>query len=107
MVVDTIQQQGARRETLLPVNNVEVLERHLPFFVQHKSPEVTQEHALERLEDEARWPGITCRPRYGPDFLRRLGRNEEAAVAYEESAGLAGTGPERRFLHVRLAEVRP
>jgi hypothetical protein len=39
MVVDTIQQQGARRETLLPVDNVEVLERHHPFFVQHKSPE--------------------------------------------------------------------
>jgi RNA polymerase sigma-70 factor (ECF subfamily) len=40
------------------------------------------------------------------DFLRRLGRNEEAAVAYEEAAALAGTGPERRFLNARLAEVR-
>ena len=26
------------------------------------------------------------------DFLRRLGRNEEAAVAYEEAAALAGRG---------------
>jgi RNA polymerase sigma-70 factor (ECF subfamily) len=40
------------------------------------------------------------------DFLRRLGRNEEAAVAYEEAAALAGTGPERRFLNARVAEVR-
>jgi len=40
------------------------------------------------------------------DFLRRLGRNAEAAVAYEEAAALAGTGPERRFLNARLAEVR-
>ncbi len=40
------------------------------------------------------------------DFLRRLGRNEEAAVAYAEAAALAGTGPERRFLNARLAEVR-
>jgi len=38
--------------------------------------------------------------------LRRLGRNAEAAVAYEEAAALAGTGPERRFLNARLAEVR-
>ena len=39
MVVDTrIQQQDARRETLLSVDNVEVLERHLPFFVQRRSP---------------------------------------------------------------------
>jgi RNA polymerase sigma-70 factor (ECF subfamily) len=40
------------------------------------------------------------------DFLRRLGRNEEAASAYEEAAALAGTGPERRFLNARLAEAR-
>jgi RNA polymerase sigma-70 factor, ECF subfamily len=40
------------------------------------------------------------------DFLRRLGRNEEAAVAYAEAAALAGSEPERRFLNARLAEVR-
>jgi hypothetical protein len=39
-------------------------------------------------------------------FLRRLGRNEEAASAYEEALALAGAGPERRFLTARLAEVR-
>jgi RNA polymerase sigma-70 factor (ECF subfamily) len=58
------------------------------------------------LEDEAP-AGYYLPPAIRADFLRRLGRNEEAAVAYEESAGPAGTGPERRFLHARLAEVRP
>ena len=41
------------------------------------------------------------------DFLRRLGRNEEAAVAYEEAAALAGTGPERRFLNARQSALGP
>lgn len=31
---------------------------------------------------------------------------EETISAYEEAAALAGTGPERRFLNARLAEVR-
>jgi len=39
------------------------------------------------------------------DLLRRLGRPEEAAASYTEALGLVTTGPERRFLSKRLAEV--
>ena len=40
------------------------------------------------------------------DFLRRLGRGGEAAVAYERALALATNGPERAFLQRRIAEVR-
>jgi len=43
--------------------------------------------------------GYYLLPATRADFLRRLGRNEEAASAYEEAAALVGTGPERRFLN--------
>jgi RNA polymerase sigma-70 factor, ECF subfamily len=39
------------------------------------------------------------------DFLRRLGRLEEAAVSYREALDMAATEPERRFLTRRLDEV--
>lgn len=39
------------------------------------------------------------------DFLRRLGRNSEAADAYREALNLARTEPERRYLTKRLQEV--
>jgi RNA polymerase sigma-70 factor, ECF subfamily len=39
------------------------------------------------------------------DFLRRLGRNPEAAAAYREALILARTEPERRYLTKRLQEV--
>jgi RNA polymerase sigma-70 factor (ECF subfamily) len=41
------------------------------------------------------------------DFLRRLGRNPEAAEAYRESLELARTDAERRYLTKRLQEVSP
>ena len=44
MVIDTIQQQGACREALLAIDNVEVLQRHLPLLVQQGPPAVTQDH---------------------------------------------------------------
>jgi RNA polymerase sigma-70 factor (ECF subfamily) len=50
--------------------------------------------------------GYYLLPATRADFLRRLDRNEEAASVYEQAAALAGTGPERRFLNARLAEVR-
>jgi RNA polymerase sigma-70 factor, ECF subfamily len=62
---------------------------------------------LRRLEAGDALAGYYLLPGTKADFLRRLGRNEEAARAYEEAAALAGTGPERRFLNARLAEVRP
>jgi len=61
---------------------------------------------LQRLEAGGDLAGYYLLPATRADFLRRLGRNEEAARAYEEAAALAGTGPERRFLTARLAEVR-
>jgi RNA polymerase sigma-70 factor (ECF subfamily) len=39
------------------------------------------------------------------DLLRRLGRNGEAAEAYERALELAGTATERDFLERRLSEV--
>jgi len=61
---------------------------------------------LQRLEAGGALAGYYLLPATRADFLRRLGRNEEAASAYQEAAALAGTGPERRFLNARLAEVR-
>ena len=61
---------------------------------------------LQGLEAGGALAGYYLLPATRADFLRRLGRNEEAASAYEEAAALAGTGPERRFLNARLAEVR-
>jgi RNA polymerase sigma-70 factor, ECF subfamily len=39
------------------------------------------------------------------DFLRRLGRNSEAAYAYRTALDLARTEPERRYLTKRLREL--
>jgi RNA polymerase sigma-70 factor, ECF subfamily len=61
---------------------------------------------LGRLEAGGALAGYYLLPATRADFLRRLGRNEEAAGAYEEAAALADTDPERRFLNARLAEVR-
>jgi RNA polymerase sigma-70 factor (ECF subfamily) len=41
------------------------------------------------------------------DFLRRLGRDDEARVAYTRASELAETEPERRFLQSRLNELSP
>jgi RNA polymerase sigma-70 factor, ECF subfamily len=60
---------------------------------------------LQRLEADGALAGYYLLPATRADFLRRLGRNEEAASAYQEAAALTGTGPERRFLNARLAEV--
>jgi RNA polymerase sigma-70 factor, ECF subfamily len=62
---------------------------------------------LRPLEAGGALAGYYLLPAARADFLRRLDRSAEAADAYEEALALAGTGPERRFLAVRLAEVRP
>ena len=41
------------------------------------------------------------------DLLRRLGRDAEAAAAYDRAAALTGNAAERAFLGRRLDEVRP
>jgi RNA polymerase sigma-70 factor, ECF subfamily len=61
---------------------------------------------LQRLEADGTLAGYYLLAATRADFLRRLGRNTEAARAYQEAAALAGTGPERRFLNARLAQVR-
>jgi len=61
---------------------------------------------LERLDADGALAGYYLLAATRADFLRRLGRNEEAATAYAEAVALAGTGPERRFLNARLEEVR-
>jgi predicted RNA polymerase sigma factor len=61
---------------------------------------------LRRLEAGGALAGYYLLPATRADFLRRLGRGDEAVSAYEEAAALAGTGPERRFLNARLAQVR-
>ncbi|MGH7711732.1 MAG: RNA polymerase sigma factor [Gemmatimonadaceae bacterium] len=40
------------------------------------------------------------------ELLRRLGRHEQAAEAFETALRLAGTEPERRFLRRRLNEIK-
>jgi RNA polymerase sigma-70 factor, ECF subfamily len=40
------------------------------------------------------------------DLLRRLGRRDEALLAYRDALDLAGNEPERAFLRRRLAELR-
>ena len=49
--------------------------------------------------------GYHLLPATRADLLRRLGRNDEAAQAYQEARELAGTDAERRYLTRRLAEV--
>ncbi|EWM09807.1 DUF6596 domain-containing protein [Kutzneria sp. 744] len=51
-------------------------------------------------------PGYHLLPATRADFLRRLGRHAEAAVAYERALGLATAQADRRFLTRRLTETR-
>jgi RNA polymerase sigma-70 factor (ECF subfamily) len=52
-----------------------------------------------------RLPGYHRLAAVRADFLRRLERRAEAAVAYREALALVGNAAERRFLERRLAEV--
>ncbi len=60
---------------------------------------------LEALDGERALRGHHLLPAARADLLRRLGRYPEAADAYRRALELAGSGPERRFLARRLAEV--
>jgi RNA polymerase sigma-70 factor (ECF subfamily) len=57
---------------------------------------------LDELADEPLLRGYHPYPAARADLLHRLGRHAEAAAAYREAAALAGTEPERAFLHRRL-----
>lgn len=58
---------------------------------------------VDRVADQL--IGYYLVPAARADFLRRLGRRAEAAEQYRAALTLASTGPERRYLQRRLAEV--
>ena len=60
---------------------------------------------VEALEASGQLAGYHLLPATKADFLRRLGRAAEAAVAYAEALELASTDAERRYLTRRLAET--
>jgi RNA polymerase sigma-70 factor (ECF subfamily) len=62
-------------------------------------------HRVEELEARGQLQGYHLRWAVRADLLRRLGRAGEAARAYRRALDLVATGPERRFLERRLAEV--
>ena len=60
---------------------------------------------LDRLEASARLGDHHLLAAAQADLLRRSGRSEDAAARYRDAIRLAPTGPERRFLERRLAEL--
>jgi RNA polymerase sigma-70 factor (ECF subfamily) len=63
--------------------------------------------ALEIVDGLPGLDGYHVRNVVRADLLRRLGRAEEAAAAYEEAADQAGNEAERRFLRGRADALRP
>jgi RNA polymerase sigma-70 factor (ECF subfamily) len=63
-------------------------------------------HLIEELEATRALEGYHLLPAAKADVLRRLGRNREAAAAYESALSLVTQAAERRYLLRRLAEVR-
>ncbi|MFF3438596.1 RNA polymerase sigma factor [Streptosporangium sp. NPDC002721] len=62
---------------------------------------------LDELAEEPRLRDYHPYPMARADLLHRLGRLPEAAAAYREALGLAGTDPERAHLLRRLGMVEP
>jgi RNA polymerase sigma-70 factor (ECF subfamily) len=60
---------------------------------------------VESLADSGELRGYHLLHATRADMLRRLGRNPEAASAYEEARDLAGTDAERRYLERRRREA--
>lgn len=60
---------------------------------------------LDALAGEPRLRGLHVYPAARAELLRRLGRLPEAAEAFREALGLAGSEPERRHLRARLDEL--
>ncbi len=87
----------------------------------HRSPVVALNHAaavamgerlerglrlIEQLEQSGELEAYHLLPAAKADILRRLGRQAEAAAAYEQGLRLVTLDPERRYLERRLREVR-
>lgn len=62
--------------------------------------------ALAPLLEEPRMAGYHLLPGVRGDLLERLGRLDEARVAFEQAAALAGNAREREFLLERAASLR-
>src|SRR5262245_9790424 len=60
---------------------------------------------VDELERRGDLDGYALLPATQADLLRRLGRYADAARSYRRALERAGTGPERRYLERRLAEV--
>ncbi|WP_066372666.1 RNA polymerase sigma factor [Herbidospora mongoliensis] len=60
---------------------------------------------LDGLAGEPQLRGLHVYPAARAELLRRLGRFPEAAEAFREALGLAGSDPERLHLRQRLSEV--
>ncbi|MEV0774573.1 RNA polymerase sigma factor [Streptomyces sp. NPDC050433] len=61
---------------------------------------------VEALEQDGRLARYRYLPAVKADLLRRLGRAEDAAVAYEQAVALSDNDAERAFLADRLTESR-
>lgn len=60
---------------------------------------------VEQLEQSGALSDYHLLPATRADLLRRLGRNQQAEIAYRRALDLAPTDAERRYLAKRLAEV--
>jgi len=60
---------------------------------------------IEELEASGKLAGYHLLPATRADFLRRLGRLPEAAIAYAAALDLVSTDAERRYLSRRLAQT--
>jgi RNA polymerase sigma-70 factor, ECF subfamily len=63
--------------------------------------------SIERLEEAGALARYHLLPAAKADLLRRLGRLDEAAVAYNKALALATNPAEKRYLEKRLAIRRP
>jgi RNA polymerase sigma-70 factor (ECF subfamily) len=61
--------------------------------------------AVDALRDEPQLAGYSYASAARADFLRRLGRTEEARASYEEALLLTDNDVERAFLTHRLADL--
>ena len=60
---------------------------------------------LDALAARGTLAGYHLLPAARADLLRRLGRNEEARIAYREALALVTQPAERRFLESRLSRL--
>ena len=63
--------------------------------------------AIDALRDEPQLAGYSYTAAARADFLRRLGRTEEARTSYEEALHLTDNEVERAFLERRLSSLGP